>query len=261
MFESCILKTCILGFLITVVSPALAQKYCKWGYQKKDHLLKTNLLNLPLKTVNVEYERSYRPNISIGVDVSYTPSRNLPFKNNITTKIKNENAKKSVEEARFNQFSIIPQARFYFGDQDVFTRFYTSPYIKYSRYHTETNLYYDYRDNAGNLASQVVIPVSGNVNTLSAGVAIGLQFEIIKSFYLDWKIIGTHYGFAFGKGGGKSDRPLTPELQDNIKSSLQKLDDLPFYSFSHTVTDNSVELRPKGINLGITSAISIGYRF
>lgn len=246
-----------------MVSPALAQKYCNWDTKGTEHLIKTNLLNIPLKTFSLEYERILRPNISLGIDISFTPNRNLPLKSKITENITNENAIKSVEEARFNQLSVIPQARFYFGERDVFTRFYALPYIKYSRYQANTNLHYDYVDNTGSPVSQVIIPISGNMNTLSAGIAVGLQFHIIKSIYLDWKIIGTHYGFAFGEGSGKSTGPLplSQDLQDNIKESLQKLDDLPFYSFPYTVTDNTVELKPKGLNLGITSAVSIGYRF
>lgn len=244
-----------------MVSPALAQTYCKWGDQGSEHLLKTNLLNLPLKTFNIEYERSFRSNISIGVDLSFTPTRGLPFSNEITKKMTNENAKKSIERTQFNQFSIIPQARFYFGDRDVFTRFYTSPYIKYSRYQTNTTLFYEYKSTTNTTPIPVEVPLSGSINTISAGIAVGLQFQVLKSLYLDWKIIGTHYGFAFGKGSGESSLPLSPELQDNIKSSLQKLDDLPFYSFPNTVTENSIDLNPKGANIGVTSAISIGYRF
>lgn len=244
-----------------MVSPALGQQYCRWGDKNSEHLIKTNLLNLPLKTFNLEYERSFRPNISIGIDISFTPTRTLPFKNSIVDKITNENAKKSVDRARFNQFTIMPQARFYFGDRDVFTRFYASPYIKYSRYHANTDLFYNYQDATTATIVPVEIPISGNLNTWSAGIAVGLQFQVLKSLYLDWKIIGTHYGFAFGKGAGKSSLPLTQPLQDNIKESLEELDDIPIYSFSHTVTGNSVEIKPKGLNIGITSAISIGYRF
>ena len=263
MFPYRYLKFCFLGLLISMVSPTLAQKYCKWGDKGTDHLLKTNLLNLPLKTFNLEYERSFRPNISIGEDVSFTPKRDVPFKGSIIDKITNENAKKSVEETRFNQFSIIPQARFYFGDRDVFTRFYTSPYIKYSRYQTSSTLFYN--SNVVNTANSTLIPIevpiSGNINTLSAGIAVGLQFQILKSLYLDWKIIGTHYGFLFGKGSGTSTQALSENLQEEIRKSLQKLDDLPFYSFPHTVTQDRVELKPKGANVGFTSAISVGYRF
>lgn len=246
-----------------MVSPALAQKYCKWGDKGDDHLLKTNLLNLPLKTFNIEYERSFRPNISIGVDISFTPTRELPFESAITDKITNENAKKSVEETRFSQFSIIPQARFYFGDRDVFTRFYTSPYIKYSRYRASSTLFYNssFVNTANTTPVPIEVPISGNINTLSAGIAVGLQFQILKSLYIDWKIIGTHYGFTFGKGAGESNAPLTNQMQEDIRKSLQKLDDIPFYSFPHTVTENSVEIKPKGANIGITSAVSIGYRF
>lgn len=256
-----ILKLCFLSLLIAMVSPTLAQKYCKWGDRGYEHLLKTNLLNLPLKTFNLEYERSFQPHISIGVDVSFTPMRDIPFKEIILDKMNNENGKRSMDEARFNQFSIIPQARFYFGDRDVFTRFYTAPYIKYSRYHTKTALHYQYQNADSGAITPVTIPISGNVNTLSAGIAIGLQFQLLESLYLDWKIIGTHYGFVFGKGGGNSSQPLTPDLQESIKNSLQKIDDLPFYAFPHTVTENNVTVKPSGVNVGITSALSVGYRF
>lgn len=261
MFRYRYFKYIFLGLLVIVVSPAVAQKYCKWGKSDNDHLLKTNLLNLPFKSFNLEYERSFRPNISLGIGLAFTPNRDLPFKSSITKNIENENGKRSIEEAQFNQFSITPQMRFYFGDRDVFTRFYASPYIKYSHYRTNTTLYYQYSMEGSDERIEVSIPISGNINTLSAGIAIGLQFQLLKSLYLDWKIIGNHYGFAFGKGSGKSNHPLSGDLQEDIKKSLQKLDDLPLYAFPHSVDANSVTVKPQGLNIGVTSAISIGYRF
>ncbi len=261
MFRHLLFKSIFLGILVIGVSPAVAQKYCKWGQKGTDHLLKTNLLNLPFKSFNLEYERSFRPNISLGINISFTPNRDLPFKNSLTKSIEDEDPKRSLEELRFSQFSIVPQMRFYFGDRDVFTRFYASPYLKYTRYNTNTTLYYQYEFMDSDIIERASIPISGNLNTLSAGVAVGLQFQLLESLYLDWKIIGSHYGIVFGKGSGTSNVPLTEEIQQDIKKSLQKLDDIPIYSFAHTVDETSVTIKPKGLNIGITSAISVGYRF
>lgn len=263
MFRNWHFKPFFLGILVIWGLQATGQKYCKWGERGTDHLLKTNLINFAFKSFNLEYERSFKTNISLGVNVSFTPSRDLPFKSSLTKNITDENSKKSVEEARLNQFSIVPQMRFYFGDRDVFTRFYASPYIKYTRYQTNTTLYYKQEALVGGtLASESIsIPISGNLNTLSAGLAVGLQFQLLKSIYLDWKIMGNHYGIVFGKGTGKSNYPLTEDIQQDIKKSLEKLDDIPIYSFAHTVDQTGVTVRPKGLNIGITSALSVGYRF
>ncbi len=247
--------------MVIGVSPAVAQKYCKWGQKGTDNLLKTNLLNFPLKTFNIDYERSFRPNISLGINVAFTPDRDLPFKKTLIKNIEEENPKRSLEELRFNQLSIIPQMRFHFGDRDVFTRFYASPYIKYSRYQLNTTLYYRNDLAASNGIESIAVPLSGNLNTLSAGLAVGLQFHLLESLYLDWKIMGNHYGFIFGKGSGESNVPLTEDIQQNIKQSLENLNNIPIYSFSHKVDQSSVTVKPKGLNIGITSAVSIGYRF
>lgn len=121
-------------------------------------------------------------------------------------------------------------------------------------------LNYDYIDNTNNL-SDIVVPIKGPINTISAGYGIGLQYNIFKAFYLDWQIVGNHYGYAFGKVSGTASQPLSQNIQDDISRILQQLDDIPVYKFDYHVDERIVEVRPNGPIFGVTMGLSIGYRF
>lgn len=239
-----------------------AQLHCDW-YQKDkpQHLLKTNLLGLATGTYNLEYERSFRPNISLGINVSYTPTRHLPFRDRITQSMENPNNIETWQNATFNHFSIAPQARFYFGDRALFTRFYASPYLRYANYKGNFTLHYQYTDETGTSVATTNVPVDLSLQTVSAGIAFGLQFNLFSALYLDWKILGTHYGILRGSGNGRSSAPLTADIQQTIKNNIENINDFPTYSSESHVTANDVSFSAKGLSAGLTTAISLGYRF
>lgn len=257
-----LIRIILLTAYVFVAFGSHAQLHCDWYRKDKPHhLLKTNLLGLATGTYNLEYERSFRPNTSLGINVSYTPTRHLPFRDRITQNMENPNAVETVKNATFNHFSITPQARFYFGDRALFTRFYVSPYLKYSNYNGDFTFHYQYVDETGITVATTHVPIDLTIQTVSAGIAFGLQFNLFRALYLDWKILGTHYGILLGSGNGRSSAPLTADIQQTIKNDIESINDFPTYSSESHVTANDVSLSAKGLNIGLTTAISLGYRF
>lgn len=261
MIKQTFLKTIAVSIFTFMVFDSYGQLYCYGENVDAPQLIKTNLLTLPFKTFQLQYERSIKPKTSIGLSFSFTPNRDLPFKDLYIDRIEDEDAKKTVEEAQYNRFSIQPEIRFYFGNNSTFTRFYVAPYLKYSRYTSSFRLNYSYVNAVDNILSEVDVPIKGPINAISAGYGIGLQFNIVKDFYLDWQIIGNHFGYAFGKGTGTSSQPLSQNVQDDIRESLQQLNDTPVYKFDYHVDERMMEIKPSGPILGLTMGLSIGYRF
>ncbi|WP_140937550.1 DUF3575 domain-containing protein [Sphingobacterium lumbrici] len=260
MIKQKFVKTTAVLIFIFMVFDSYGQLYCYGENVYAPQLIKTNFLTLPFKTFQLQYERSVKPKTSIGLSFSFTPNRSLPFQDLYIDRIEDENGRKTLEEAKVNRFSIQPEVRFYFGNNNTFTKFYFAPYLKYSRYMPSFQLNYDYIDNTNNL-SDIVVPIKGPINTISAGYGIGLQYNIFKAFYLDWQIVGNHYGYAFGKVSGTASQPLSQNIQDDISRTLQQLDDIPVYKFDYHVDERIVEVRPNGPIFGLTMGLSIGYRF
>ncbi|MBE8720227.1 DUF3575 domain-containing protein [Sphingobacterium pedocola] len=262
MIKQTSVKAIAILIFTFMVFDSYAQLYCYGENVHAPQLIKTNLLTLPFKTFQLQYERSIKPKTSLGLSFSFTPNRSLPFQDLYIDRITDDNSRKTVEEAQFNRFSIQPEIRFYFGNSSTFTKFYIAPYLKYARYTSSFRLNYDYVDNnIDNTVSTVEVPIKGPINTLSAGYGIGLQYNIFKDFYLDWQIIGNHYGYAFGKISGTSSQPLSQDIQDDISKTLQRLDDIPVYKLDYHVDDRVVEVKPNGPIIGFTMGLSIGYRF
>lgn len=257
------MSICLIGICSFMTLDGHAQLRCDWGNQT-DQILKVNLLNFPFKTFNLEYERLLKPRTSWGINAIFTPERDLPFKKQLTKNIEDENGLKTLNDLRLNHFSVIPFIKFYFGDQREFTKFYVSPYIKYTRYTSTFDLHYQYLAISNDSEQEIIdveVPLEAKINSLSVGAAIGFQFNVYRNIYLDWKIIGNHYGVLFGNGSGHSSLPLTPEMQEDMKQSIESVNDFPLYKLAPTVTATDLEVKAKGINIGVTSSLSIGFKF
>lgn len=286
-----------------------SQLQCDWTQRNSNQLLKTNLLNLPLKSFNLEYERGITSITTWGISSSYTHNRDLPLKDFIIKKTTDENAKKSIDELRGRNISVTPYMRFYFGDKKTFTKFYFSPYLRYANYAGNFPLYNKEQDDntlAGELANltdpdeisefitintalsiaqyienynidpelmnrisydiytgtySVKIPMKANFNTLSLGYAFGFQFNVLKNIFVDWKIIGNHYGIILGNGKNADKYNMSASFKGNIGESVESLNTTPLYKFNHNITNESVEIDMKGLNVGLSTSVSVGFKF
>lgn len=93
---------------------------------------------------------------------------------------------------------------------------------------------------------------------MSGGLAFGAQWRLANNFYLDWMIMGPHFGSAKGTLEGK--RALNPDEQTTIKKALGDLD-IPVVDLEYEVNDNGAKLKLDGPWAGIRAVIGVGYRF
>ncbi len=100
--------------------------------------------------------------------------------------------------------------------------------------------------------------VDGSIKSFSGGFAIGAQWRVYKQFYLDWMIMGPHYGSAKGTLEGK--KSINESEQAAIKKAFNDLD-LPVVDLEYEVNDSGAKAKLDGPWVGIRASIGIGYRF
>lgn len=209
------------------------------------NLVKLNLPSLALKTLHVQYERAIFGKTSVGLGVRMMPKGSLPFSSSF------DSIDDQLGSLEMGNFAITPEIKFYMG-KGVFKGFYIAPFLKYANYNASINYEFDSNNRTE------MIPLSGKLNTYTAGVLFGAQWEIANKFYLDWSIFGPQYGISRGNLSGT--RTLSAQEQKDLKSELDEID-LPVGNVSSTVTANGAVVDFKGPWAGIRANIGIGYRF
>ena len=207
------------------------------------NLIKLNLPSLVMKTVNVQYERAIYGKTSVGIGVRLMPKGKAPFSSAL------EEIDDQLGSLEMGNIAITPEIKFYMG-KGVFKGFYIAPYLKYANY--DLSIDYEYGDNGES------IPLSGKLNTYTAGVLFGAQWRLAKKFYLDWSIFGPQYGISRGNIAGK--KALNAQEQADLKQELDDID-LPVGEIRSTVNASGATVDLKGPWTGIRANIGIGYRF
>jgi hypothetical protein len=224
------------------------------------NLVKINLLSLPLKNFHVQYERAVAKKISVGLGLRLMPKGSLPFSNAISKAIDDEDLSKQIENFSTSNFAITPEVRFYLG-KEALKGFYLAPFARYSRYTAAVpyNFEVEFTDGTNTLTREENIPLSGSVNTFTAGLMIGSQFKLSKLISLDWWILGPQYGGAKGSIAGQ--KTLSPDEQDALRDQLQDLEDLPLVKTTYTVDGNGAKVDFKGPWAGVRAGLCLGVRF
>lgn len=229
----------------------LQQKHSEDNLINRKNLIKLNGLALSTGTVSIQYERLITEKFTIAANVNYMPKEKLPFLSSIESLIDDAETNKQIKNAKLGSFSFTPEAKYYFGKEE-FKGFYIAPFIRFASYNLDLPISYDYE---GNKES---INIDGKVNTFSAGLAFGAQWKLSKDFYLDWLILGPHYGSSNGDLSGN--RTLNQEEQDAVNKSLKDLD-IPMVDYSYEVNSQGAKAKLSGPWAGIRTSLSIGYRF
>lgn len=218
--------------------------------QDKSNLVKLNLLPLSVGNIAIEYERLIQDRISLNGTLSLRPKSGLPFRSLWDTAVDDEYD--ILGAAKFGAFSFAPEVRFYLGHKDQFRGFYIAPFVKYANYSLTTKLSVDQS------GYQKEVPISGDLDAFTAGVAIGSQWRLGNDIYLDWRIIGPNYGFNKGTFDGKT--PLNEDEQHEVQKQLDDFD-IDVLQLKKEVNAEGVTITTKGPFAGIRSALSVGYRF
>lgn len=230
---------------------------------QKKNLIKLNFPLIHQPALSLQYERNINKKISAGLAFSYTGEREFLFLKLFREKeIDNNFVNNQLEKIKSKSWSVTPEVKFYFG-KDAFTGFYIAPFIRYTKYDIKFPL--DYLEEEINNHYQQV-NFTGKSNTITYGVSIGAQWKIYKDFYIDWLIVGPHFGKGTEKLRLNSDLSQTQQdaiikSLEIIKSNYNEIDGYPKVDFDYSVNNKGGEIRIRNPWGGVRLELGIGYRF
>ena len=222
------------------------------------YLVKINLLGIPLNNYSFQFERAIAKKIAFGLGVRYAPNSGIPLSSQVEGLIDDPETWNQLKNFKTGNLAISPEIRFYMG-KGVFRGFYLAPFARYTKYTAEVPITFDVPSSTGGASKSEIIPLSGDLTTLTGGLLLGVQWKLSKSFYLDWSILGPQYGTSKGSILGK--KSLNADEQTALRNELQNLEDLPLLETTYTVDNNGARVDLKGPWAGVRSSFSLGVRF
>ncbi|RZJ78951.1 MAG: DUF3575 domain-containing protein [Flavobacterium sp.] len=222
------------------------------------NIVKINLLSLPLKNINLEYERGLTKKISVGIGFRYMSEGSIPFSNAIANMLNEDedNWDERIRTAKLGNYAITPTVRFYMGEGNL-KGFYIAPFARIAKYTAALNYAFEV-DNGATTTSEE-IPLSGSLNTFTGGILFGSQFNLAKNISLDWWIFGPQYGTSDGQISGR--KQLSADEQSALRDQLGEIEDLPLVKATSTVDANGATVKFKGPWAGVRAGLSLGIRF
>ena len=239
-----------LCIFITGIFSANAQKDS--AAMEKGNIFKVNLSSLVFKNFSVQYERRVSRKSTIALGVHLLPFGSIPFKSTVKNIIDDPNT--DIDNLKVGVFGIVPEYRIYLGRKGAFHGFYLGVFGSYNSYKTDLPIKYDNDTKTGIF--------TGNISTYTGGLQIGSQWQLSKSIYLDFWILGPNYG------GGSGKVVFTGTLdyyeQSALSVELQQLkDDVPFHVIkSYSVNGDGSTINVKGPWVGLRGGgFNLGFRF
>lgn len=221
------------------------------------NLVKISLTSLALNNYSFIYERKIAKKISLGLGYRIMPEGGFPFKSSFESIIDDEDTYQYIDDLRTSNFSITPEVKFYFG-KDVFRGFYIAPFARYSNF--KASLPFEYTFEEGGIEETKTIPLDAEIKGISGGLLFGAQWKLSRLVYLDWSILGPHYGSADGNIVGKMALNSEAERQA-VREEIEDLLDTDEIDKTIVVDKDGANVDLTGPWGGIRASISIGFRF
>ena len=240
----------ILFFL--AVQPISAQEIKKDSIQKIDkNIAKINLIGF---SINGQYERILSKRISIALSYKILPNGKFLFRGLIPTN--DPQARESLDNLTLSNSAITPEVRFYLGKKGYGQGFYLAPFFRNAKFGGK-GIGIDFTLDNGQTTT---FNMEGNIKANTFGLLMGAQWKLGKNFWLDWQILGPHYGSASGSIIGKSTVPLSITERTNLENALKDIN-IPFGRENVSVSPTEAILRLTGAWAGLRTAISLGFDF
>lgn len=246
-----------IGLLVLCMLSSAAQEGNT--YPGKNNLVKFNLTSPFLKNYSIQYERILNKRVSVALSGRLMPASTLPFKNTIRKEVikeEDELITDAFNQAKFSNYAITPEVRFYLGKKGYGQGFYIAPYYRFAKYNVE-ELHYTYED----FDQDISIQLSGNLKSHTGGFLIGAQWMLSNTIGLDWWILGPNIGGGRGHITGVSNQPIDPDVQQDIRESLENDLDIPFTKTSVDVNANGANLKLSGPWAGVRAGLLLTFRF
>ncbi|SFS97869.1 DUF3575 domain-containing protein [Sphingobacterium wenxiniae] len=221
------------------------------------HLVKVNVLPLVAQSYSLSYETFISNRVSIGTSVNYKPSGGFPLRAKVENYYTDTDIR--VSNTQVGQLAITPEVRFYLLSSSSLRGFYISSFLQYANYRLQAQVDYIGGEYA---ASPSEFDFRGKMDTYSFGVALGYQWRLSNKFYLDWQMIGPHFGVNKGNFGGsnRNNKPLNEVQQEKL---INKPDEfyIPLVKVDVDANSSQIDVRTSGYWASMRLGLSVGYRF
>jgi hypothetical protein len=244
--------TLLLILFFLAVQPISAQEIKKDSIQKIDkNIAKFNLIGF---SVNGQYERILSKRVSIALSYKILPNGKFLFRGLIPTN--DPQARESLDNLTLSNSAITPEVRFYLGKKGYGQGFYLAPFFRNAKFGGK-GIGIDFTLDNGQTTT---FNMEGNIKANTFGLLMGAQWKLGKNFWLDWQILGPHYGGATGSIIGVSNVSLSATEQNNLANALRDIN-FPFAKENISVKPNQATLELSGPWAGLRTAISLGFDF
>jgi hypothetical protein len=165
-------------------------------------------------------------------------------------------ARESLDNLTLSNSAITPEVRFYLGKKGYGQGFYLAPFFRNAKFGGK-GIGIDFTLDNGQTTT---FNMEGNIKANTFGLLMGAQWKLGKNFWLDWQILGPHYGGATGSIIGVSNVSLSATEQNNLANALRDIN-FPFAKENISVKPNQATLELSGPWAGLRTAISLGFDF
>ena len=243
----------VLCFLMLFVTQQItAQEIKKDSIQRiNKNIVKINLIGF---SINGQYERIISKRFSIALSYKILPSGKFLFRGLIPTT--DPQARESLNDLTVSNSAITPEIRLYVGKKGYGQGFYLAPFFRSASFGGK-GVGIDFTLDNGQSST---FNMEGNIRSNTFGLLIGAQWKLGKRIWLDWQIIGPHYGSANGTITGTSNLSLSPTEQTNLQNALKDIS-IPFINQNVSVSPNKAIVNLNGPWAGIRTGLSLGISF
>lgn len=239
-------------FLLMGAQDLLAQEIQKDSIQKiNKNIAKINLIGF---SINAQYERIISKRFSISLSYKVLPSGKFLFRGLIPTT--DPQARESLDNLIVSNSAITPEIRFYVGKKGYGQGFYIAPFFRNANYNGK-GISIDFTRDNGQPGS---FNMEGKIKSNTYGLLFGAQWKLGKRTWLDWQILGPHYGSASGNIMGKSSVTLSSTERTSIENALKGID-IPFATENVVVNPSDAILSLTGPWAGLRTGLSLGIGF
>jgi len=239
-------------FFFLGVQLVAAQEIKKDSIQKIDkNIVKINLIGF---SINGQYERILSKRVSIAVSYKILPSGKFLFRGLIPST--DQQARESLDNLIVSNSAITPEIRLYLGKKGYGQGFYLAPFFRSAKFGGK-GIDIDFTLDNGQAAT---FNMEGNIKANTFGLLLGAQWKLGKNFWLDWQILGPHYGSGSGTITGTTNLSLSLTEQTSLENALKDIT-IPFINQNVRVTTNKAIVDLKGPWAGLRTGISLGFGF
>lgn len=243
----------MLALLLLVATQNISAQEIKKDTAQKinKNLVKINLIGF---SINGQYERILSKRISVSLSYRLLPSGKFLFRGLIP--VPDQQTRQELNNLNIANSAITPEVRFYLGKKGYGQGFYLSPFFRSAKF-DGNGIGIDFTLDNGQPAT---FNMEGDIKSNTFGLLLGAQWKLGKRFWLDWQIIGPHYGRAKGNIIGNSTLSLSATEQTSLANALRDID-IPLTNETVTVKANQAVLSLSGPWAGIRTGICLGFSF